>query len=164
MIVDRELHALLSAEYGDAVSGEEVFDGDEFSADFAVSMGGDGTFLKTAVRVGTKEIPIIGINTGRLGFLADVLPGEIGEAISAVYDGSYEIKEHSAIQISTDGEPIESCRYALNDIAVLKRDEAAMITIRTCVDGEYLVTYQADGLIVCTPTDRRPTRCQTEVR
>ncbi len=152
VIVDRELHALLSAEYGDAVAGEDVFDGDDFSADFAVSMGGDGTFLKTAVRVGTKEIPIIGINTGRLGFLADVLPGEISAAISAVYDGCYDIKEHSAIQIITDGEPIQSCRYALNDIAVLKRDEAAMITIRTCVDGEYLVTYQADGLIVCTPT------------
>lgn len=150
--VDRPFYDFLVQEHGADSGVAGVFSGDDFDADYAISMGGDGTFLTTATRVGTKNIPIIGINTGRLGFLADVLPAEIDEALEAVLSGDYTIEEHTAIQIETDGEPIAECPYALNDIAVLKRDVAAMISIRTCVDGEYLVTYQADGLIVSTPT------------
>lgn len=150
--LDRPFYEFAMHEHGADMSLAGVFDGDSFSADYAISMGGDGTFLTTATRVGTKEIPIIGVNTGRLGFLADVLPSEIDDALDAVIHGKYRMETHTAIQISTDGEPIQQCCYALNDIAVLKRAEASMISIRTDINGEHLVTYQADGLIVSTPT------------
>jgi NAD+ kinase len=94
----------------------------------------------------------MGVNMGRLGFLADVSPNEIESAIDALYGGSYELEEHTVIQVEVEGQTLETCPRALNDIAVLKRDNASMISIRTCINGEYLVTYQADGLIVSTPT------------
>ena len=132
---------------------DEVFEGDDFRADFAISMGGDGTLLETASRVGEKNIPIIGVNIGRLGFLADVNPSEIEEAMEAVYEGRYRVCEHNVIKIETDkGDSIEGSPYALNDIAVLKRDSASMISVRVSINEEYLMTYQADGLIVTTPT------------
>ena len=129
-----------------------VFDDLDFDVDYVISMGGDGTFLKAASRVGAKEIPILGINMGRLGFLADVLPSEIENALQALYDGTYSIEEHTVIQMEVDGGTLGEIPYALNDIAVLKRDNASMISIRANVNGEYVVTYQADGLIVSTPT------------
>ena len=104
------------------------------------------------MRVGTKQIPIIGVNMGRLGFLADVLPAEVEAALATIIVGNYAIEEHTAIQVVTEGGGFEGCHYALNDIAVLKRDVASMISIRTSIDESYLVTYQADGLIVSTPT------------
>lgn len=129
-----------------------VFEEGNFEADFVISVGGDGTFLKAAQQVGTKQIPIIGVNTGRLGFLANILPIELPEAIDAIYQGNYEIEKHSVIQLETEGEVLNANPYALNDIAILKRDHAAMITIKTMVNNNYLVTYQADGLIISTPT------------
>lgn len=150
--VDRPFYEFLTERQQLDVAAAGVFDGYNFDVDYAVSMGGDGTFLKAASRVATKGTPIIGVNMGRLGFLADVLPGEIERMLDAVYGGDFQIEDHAAIMIEAEGEPIEGCPYALNDIAVLKRDNASMISIRTCVDGDYLVTYQADGLIVSTPT------------
>ncbi len=129
-----------------------LFDDSLFEADFVISMGGDGTLLRAAGHVGSKGTPILGVNMGRLGFLADVLPSEIEEAIASLYDGNYDIENHTVIQAEADGRPLLGPSYALNDIAVLKRDNASMITIHAEVDGEYLVTYQADGLIVSTPT------------
>lgn len=129
-----------------------LFDDSLFEADFIISMGGDGTLLRAAGHVGSKGTPILGVNMGRLGFLADVLPSEIEEAIASLYDGNYDIENHTVIQAEADGRPLQGPSYALNDIAVLKRDNASMITIHAEVDGEYLVTYQADGLIVSTPT------------
>lgn len=150
--IDRPFYDFLK-HYGQMPAGSpKVFDADGFDADFAISMGGDGTFLKTAVRVGIKNIPILGVNTGRLGFLADVMPEEFGTAIDAIYDGHYTTENHTALMVRTDTKQLRGEPFALNDIAVLKRDNASMISIRTCIDGEHLVTYQADGLIVSTPT------------
>lgn len=116
-------------------------------------MGGDGTLLETAARVDSKHIPIIGVNIGRLGFLADVNPSEIEQAFENIYKGSYTTHEHSVIQIETEnGDKEILSPYALNDIALLKRDHASMISIRTSINDEYVMTYQADGLIVTTPT------------
>lgn len=129
-----------------------VFDTYNFDVDFVISMGGDGTFLKAASRVGAKGTPIMGVNMGRLGFLADVLPSEIEQAIDCLFRGEYQTEEHTVVQLFADGEPLEGNPYALNDIAVLKRDNASMISIRTHVNGDFLVTYQADGLIISTPT------------
>ena len=150
--VEKEFYDFLTHNQHLRVDATEVIEGQDFEADFALSMGGDGTFLKTAHFVGDKQIPIMGVNMGRLGFLADVTPGEIETALKALYQGDYELEDHAVIQVETDGEPLTICPKALNDIAVLKRDNASMISIRTCVNGDYLVTYQADGLIVSTPT------------
>lgn len=130
----------------------EVFEGSDFTADFVISMGGDGTLLRAAGVVGSKNIPIIGINMGRLGFLADIVPAETESALDSLYRGDYTIENHSVICVEADGKPLPGVCNALNDIAVLKRDNASMILIRTSINGEYLVTYQADGLIVSTPT------------
>lgn len=152
IIFDRTFYDFLTAEQNQELGEVGIFEGDDFNADYVISMGGDGTFLKAAVRVGIKSIPLIGINMGRLGFLADVLPGEVETALQAVLEGNYNIEEHTAIQISTNGGDFDGCHYALNDIAVLKRDIASMIGIHTSIDGSFLVNYQADGLIVSTPT------------
>ena len=152
IIFDRTFYDFLTAEQNQELGEVGTFEGDDFNADYVISMGGDGTFLKAAVRVGIKSIPLIGINMGRLGFLADVLPGEVETALQAVLEGNYNIEEHTAIQISTNGGDFDGCHYALNDIAVLKRDIASMIGIHTSIDGSFLVNYQDDGLIVSTPT------------
>ncbi len=132
------------------VSG--VIKGEDFNTAYAISLGGDGTFLRAASKVGAKKIPIIGVNMGRLGFLANVLPSEIKETLGDIYNGNFDIDERSVIKIESENEAIETYPYALNDISILKRDNASMITIHASIDGEYLVTYQADGLIVSTPT------------
>lgn len=134
------------------VKAAGVFEDYNFDVDYVISMGGDGTFLKAASRVGAKETPIIGVNMGRLGFLADVLPGEVEAALDSLYAGDCQIEEHAVIQVEAEGGVLAGNPFALNDIAVLKRDDASMISIRTQVDGEFLVTYQADGLIVTTST------------
>ena len=151
--VDRPFYEFISEGQHMDVKVDGIFDGDDFDVDYAISMGGDGTLLKTAARVHSKDTPIIGVNIGRLGFLADVAPSEIEMAISDIYAGNYRVDEHSVIKIETSGEEkLESSPFALNDIAILKRDNASMISIRTSINGEYVTTYQADGLIVTTPT------------
>ncbi len=133
-----------------AVTG--FFEALDFGVDFVISMGGDGTFLQAVSKVGAKGTPIIGVNMGRLGFLANVNPSEIRDMIDDVYAGNYVIDERSVIQMELEGEGSVGNPYALNDVAILKRDNASMISIRTSIDGEYLVTYLADGLVVSTPT------------
>lgn len=129
-----------------------VFEGNSFETDYAISLGGDGTFLRAANKVGAKNIPIIGVNMGRLGFLANVLPGEVLEMLDEIYGGNFDIEERSVIKLSTDSDKFRDYPFALNDIAILKRDTASMISIRVSVGGEYVVTYLADGLIISTPT------------
>ncbi len=120
--------------------------------DFAFSLGGDGTLLKTAARVRSHQVPIVGVNMGRMGFLADVGADEVEACVEALYQGDYSVDDRALIQVSTDGDHIEGYDCALNDVAILKRDTASMIAIRASIDGEHLATYQADGLIVSTPT------------
>ena len=150
--IDRPFYEFLQLEHRIDTKVSGVFDGNNFDVDYVISMGGDGTFLKAASKVGAKGTPIIGINMGRLGFLADVLPSEIETALDSLYAGECQIEEHAVIQVEARGGVLAGNPFALNDIAVLKRDDASMISIRTHVDGEFLVTYQADGLIVTTPT------------
>ena len=129
-----------------------TFKDDQFDADFAISMGGDGTLLKTASRVGGKQVPIVGVNMGRLGFLADVAATDFDTCLDALYSGEFTVEDRALIQVDTNGESVSGCPCALNDVAILKRDTASMISIRASVNGDYLTTYQADGLIVSTPT------------
>lgn len=130
----------------------ELFNGDDFNADVVISLGGDGTFLKAASRVGKKNIPILGINTGRLGFLADIPPKEMESTLEDIYNCHYKIEERSVLQLDCNNKNLMHCPYALNEIAVLKRDSSSMISIHTAINSAPLTTYQADGLIIATPT------------
>ncbi len=150
--VDAAFYAYLRRELRLDFRPAGLITGSDFRADIAVSMGGDGTFLATASRVGSKDIPILGINMGRLGFLADVSPEEIGEYVDNIYDRTYKIDKRSVIEVRYEGPAPAGYPYALNEVAVLKRDNSSMISIHVEVDGEFLATYQADGLIVNTPT------------
>ena len=133
-------------------SATTIIRGDDFEADVAVSMGGDGTFLETARRVGNKQIPILGVNMGRMGFLADVSAEELETVIQQIVDGRLATEQRCVLQLEYDNGKPEGYPFALNEVAVLKRDVSAMISIRVEINGEYLATYQADGLIINTPT------------
>ena len=152
ILIDEEYYDFLRCAELIDLDKAETFTGCDFEADFAVSMGGDGTLLKMASRVRQKQTPIIGVNMGRLGFLADVSADAVGETIDALYRGDYSVEDRALIHVETNGEPIEGYECALNDVSILKRDSASMISIRASINGEYLTTYQADGLIVSTPT------------
>jgi NAD+ kinase len=152
LLVDKEYYDFLKDGQRLNVPASRVFSGDDLDADFAISMGGDGTFLKTAAGVGHRHIPILGVNMGRLGFLADITPSEIEPCIRALYADDFAVEDRAVVQVTAEGEQLEGYNCALNDVAILKRDTASMISLRVSIDGEYLTTYQADGLIVSTPT------------
>ena len=142
----------LTSDMGWDIPHDSVIPSDDFQADAVISIGGDGTFLRTATRVGSKGIPMVGINTGRLGFLADITSDRITDAITRIHNGDYTLEERNLLQISMEGLPAGHTPYALNDIAILKHDISSMIRIATSVGGTPMITYQADGLVVATPT------------
>lgn len=151
--ISNEFYDFLRLHTSADLTGLEIFQGYDFEADMAISIGGDGTFLKAASRVGKKEIPILGINTGRLGFLADVLPSQMEEAFEEIYAGNYLAEARRVLHLACDcGHVLKGYPYGLNEIAVLKRDTSSMITIHTYINGELLCSYRADGLIIATPT------------
>lgn len=130
-----------------------VIVGSDFVADMAISIGGDGTFLRTARWVGDKQIPILGINTGHLGYLADITVDDLIPAVDDLKNGLYKIENRSLIEVtSTRKEAIVDWNYALNEVAVIKQDTASMIEVATMVNDVELATYKGDGLIVSTPT------------
>ena len=150
--INREFYHFLVDEQKMDIQAAGVFEGNDFEADMVLSMGGDGTFLKAASHVGNKNIPILGINTGRLGFLADVSPEEMEDTFKDIYNHNYKVEDRSVLQVISNGQPLKGYPYGLNEIAVLKRDSSSMITIHTSINGAYLTTYQADGLVIATPT------------
>lgn len=150
--MEREFYDFLQNGQQLRIEVTSVFDGNDFDADFVISMGGDGTFLRAASMVGSKETPILGINTGRLGFLADVNAHEIEHIINALYEDDFTLETRAVILVETDGQLLQGYPFALNDVAILKRDSASMISIRANINGQYLNTYQADGLVISTPT------------
>lgn len=152
LCIDREFYLFLKNIAREELPPIRQFDGDDFDADLALSIGGDGTFLKTANRVIGRNIPVLGVNTGRLGFLADVSLENMAEAIEEIHSGNYKVEERSLIQVCCDDDKLMQNPYALNEIAILKHDSSSMISIRTLINGTLLTTYQADGLVVATPT------------
>ncbi|MBW8051911.1 MAG: NAD kinase [Cytophagales bacterium] len=125
---------------------------DIFEADFVFSIGGDGTLLETVTHIGRKEFPILGINSGRLGFLA-ITPCEIATtAIKSIFDGDYNVDERTLIRLESEENIFEGLNFGLNEFAILKSDTSSMIVVHTYLDGDYLNSYWADGLIVSTPT------------
>ena len=152
ILLDKELFEFVR-EYGEcSMEKTEIIENDNFSADIALSIGGDGTFLNTAARVGRKQIPVLGINTGRLGFLADIPGEDILLALNDIFSKKYFIEERALIHVEIlDGTALEY-PFALNELSVLKQDSSSMISINVSVNGAMVHTYQADGLIVSTPT------------
>jgi NAD+ kinase len=119
---------------------------------FVLSIGGDGTLLDTVTYVGSLQIPILGIHVGRLGFLATITPDRVAQAVDALFKGHFTIEERSLIRVDTDPDVFGSLNFALNEFSILKRDTSSMIVVHTYIDGEYLNSYWADGLVVATPT------------
>ena len=121
-------------------------------ADFLFSIGGDGTLLKAVTYVRDSDISILGINTGRLGFISSVSAGQIDDSITDILKGNYKINERTLLSLETDKKLFKDKNFALNEVAVSKKDTSSMIRIDAFVDDEFLNTYWADGLVVSTPT------------
>jgi NAD+ kinase len=128
-----------------------TIENNNFEADIALSIGGDGTFLHTALCVGSKGIPILGINTGHLGFLADLSGDDVDVELEAILQGNYVVENRSLLHVDAEGLG-DMWPYALNEVAFLEQDSASMIAISAYIDGEFFNTYKADGLVVATPT------------
>lgn len=118
----------------------------------AWSIGGDGTFLETLSHVGAKEIPILGINTGRLGFLATLSPEEVPQALQHVLSNEYTIEDRCLVSVDAEIDLFHGKDFGLNEVGIMKTDSSSMIQIKTFLDGNYLNTYWADGIIVSTAT------------
>jgi len=148
-ILDQQLRKLspLSPAY-QILQQPEDFDG----LDFFLSIGGDGTLLDSVCVVGKKEVPILGLNTGRLGFLANVATDKIGEAIEELAKGNYQIESRILLSLTSSKKLFHGVNFALNEFTIHKMDTSSMITVHTYINGKYLNSYWADGLIVATPT------------
>ncbi|MBK5271541.1 MAG: NAD kinase [Bacteroidia bacterium] len=120
--------------------------------EFFISLGGDGTLLDTVTLVRDKNISIMGINFGRLGFLASIGRGDVKTAVKAIAKRTYVVDKRTMIHLDADIPMFGTIPYALNEFAIHKRDVASMIKIHTYLNGEFLNSYWADGLIVATPT------------
>ncbi|MGC1203903.1 MAG: NAD kinase [Flavobacteriaceae bacterium] len=163
-LVKKDADAYIETEFYNLIKDEshnikdfesfKTFDILNKSFDLLVSIGGDGTILRAITFVKDIDIPIIGINTGRLGFLATIQVDEIEHAIQNIIDGNYKISERSLLSVETipENKDIKDLNFALNEIAVSRKNTTSMITVETYLDGEYLTSYWSDGLIVSTPT------------
>ncbi|HZY79259.1 MAG TPA: NAD kinase [Cyclobacteriaceae bacterium] len=122
------------------------------NVDFFLSVGGDGTLLESVTYVGKSGVPILGINTGRMGFLATTHRNDVNQAIDDLLEGNFEIDERSLLRLSSNEDLFDHMPFALNDLTIMKKDSSSMITVHVHVDGELLNSYWADGIIVATPT------------
>ena len=124
------------------------------SYDVMLTIGGDGTLLKGITYVRSLQIPILGINAGRLGFLATAHKDDLPNVLEQLRKGDYQIVERSVIEavFADTGEPVDTVNFALNEITVTRKNTASMITVDTELNGDYLCSYWADGLIIATPT------------
>lgn len=119
---------------------------------FIFSVGGDGTFLHSVVNIRNFNIPVVGVNSGRLGFLADISQEQVYDALTDIFNNRFSIVERALLQVELGGKENIDFSYALNELAVLKTDSSSMINIVAWCDGQLLNNYWADGLIVATPT------------
>ena len=122
------------------------------NTDLLFSIGGDGTLLKTVTYVRGSNIPIMGINTGRLGFISSISAGQIDDAINDILKKNYKISERALLELNTTNRLFKNKNFALNEVAISKKDTSSMVRIDAYVDDEFLNTYWADGLVVSTPT------------
>lgn len=151
-LFERSFHDWLRSRDFEIPAGAGTIGKENFEADMCLSFGGDGTFLHTARRVGASGIPVMGINTGHLGYLTTAGITDPQAAADIIIHGSYHIEERSMLRATVANGEHSYVTDALNEIAVTKQDTASMIEIRTHVNGIRLADYRADGLIISTPT------------
>ncbi len=146
--------------FGQQLKGENAvttfsgYDDLDRDLDFFFSVGGDGTFLRSITFIRDLEIPVIGINTGRLGFLANIQKESIAEAFNKIIKGQFVVQKRSLLGVKTlngEGE-LNQLNFALNEITVTRKNTASMIKVDAMLDGEFLTSYWSDGLIISTPT------------
>jgi NAD+ kinase len=124
----------------------------QFDPHFLVSLGGDGTILEATVLIQSKDIPILGINMGRLGFLANVAKNNIVTSLDALFTGRFQLDFRSLLQVRSSSTHVMKPNFALNEITIARKETTSMITVHTYLNGAYLNSYWADGLIISTPT------------
>ena len=150
VVLSHELH---QEPFGrDYASVDEYTENSDERIDFAISIGGDGTFLTTASLIGHLDVPILGINCGHLGFLAEVQTTNTEEILEQLINHQYTIEKRSMLEIPCPAIDKILSPYALNEVAVLKQGLSSMISVDTYLNGEFLHTYKADGLLLATPT------------
>jgi NAD+ kinase len=154
IVLEDEMKPRLMAEFPDLLNSETFNNASslEQSADLVLSLGGDGTFLKSVVYVRNSQIPILGINMGRLGFLANVSKEFIEQAFDKLAKNEYHYENRTLLQIETANQLFGAHNFALNELTIHKKDSASMISVEVDVAGKHLNTYWADGLIISTPT------------
>jgi len=150
--IERKFYNFLLRQLDSAPTVNGLIESNQLALDLVISLGGDGTFLQTAAWVGRQNIPILGINMGRLGFLADINTDDIGVTIDEIFRREYTVEKRSVLELESNPSFKGVYNYALNEIAILKRDTSSMITIHTSLNDEYLTNYLSDGLLIATPT------------
>ncbi len=120
--------------------------------DFIFSLGGDGTLLDVVTHVGARQTPVVGINVGRLGFLATVSPNEIRGMIQALTTGQFSLDDRALVSVQSEGDIFNGRAFGLNDFTITRTESSSMITVHTYLDGSFLNSYWADGLIISTPS------------
>lgn len=157
----RDVHVQISGSYSQILNEAGIITycnaayttGDELiMADFMLSLGGDGTLLDSLTHIGAKEIPILGINTGRLGFLATVSPENLILELALLFQGKFEIEKRSLVSIKSNIDIFNGLNFGLNELGIMKTDSSSMIVIKAYLNEKFLNSYWADGLIVSTPT------------
>ncbi len=155
----KEFKVVVEESFYKAINRNSFLELDTFTAlddsyDLLISVGGDGTILRAVTFLKDLDIPLIGVNTGRLGFLATIQANEIQNAIESILNKDYDISERTVLEISSKDEPdvFGDLNFAINEIAVSRKDTTSMVTVETALNGEFLTYYWSDGLIVSTPT------------
>lgn len=133
-----------------AVLGQAITAADDL--DLVIGLGGDGTLLDAVGQVGRLQVPVLGINLGRLGFLSNVRLDDLERALHAVRTRRYALQDRSLLEVTDHADQLGEHNFALNEVSVHKRDSSSMIAVRVHLGNDYLNTYWADGLIIATPT------------
>ena len=155
IVVEADFYKILKS-YDVAVDTLQTFTsnlGDDHGIDLMFTLGGDGTILRVLSIIKDTEIPIVGINTGRLGFMATISKEHIAEKVKSIIDGDFKIKERRLLELETS-DKVENMPYnfALNEIAINRKETTSMVTVDAYLNGEFLNSYWGDGLIIATPT------------
>lgn len=153
-VLEKEFKALLVKKIGVDSSTAEFSSFSDFASgiDLVVSLGGDGTFIQSVNYVRNSGVPIVGINTGRLGFLANISKDSMTEAFEKLQNKQFEYQKRSLLRVETASNHFGDANIALNEVTVSRKDSSAMLTVHATLDDEYMNSYWADGLIISTPT------------
>ncbi|MBL6648855.1 MAG: NAD kinase [Flavobacteriaceae bacterium] len=151
IIIEKNFNSIINQKHKNSVFTN--FNQLDNSIDLMITIGGDGTLLRSITFVRNLEIPIMGINSGRLGFLATISQKKLNSELIKVFEGNFKFEERSLLSVEVENySNFQDFNYALNEVSVSRKNTTSMIEIKTNLDGEYLNTYWADGLIISTPT------------